>query len=87
MIFKIHLIISILAYIFFWLTISRVVKIYKTENKDKKIKSEKIGFINHIRLIIIILIPLLNTMMFLIYANMFCFKDDDELLKILSKNL
>lgn len=86
MIFKIHLIISILAYIFFWLTISRVVKIYKTENKDKKIKSEKIGLLNHLRLIIMILIPLVNIGMFLVYIYIFCFKDDNELLKTFLKS-
>ncbi len=87
MILKIHLIISILAYIFFWLTMQRMIGAYIKVNKDKELKNKSIGFINHIRLTIIILIPLLNIMMFLIYANMFCFKDDDELLEILSKNL
>lgn len=87
MILKIYLIISVLAYIFFWLTMSRVVKIYKNENMDKELKNNKLGFVEHLRLVIIVLIPLVNIDMFLVYIYMFCFKDDNELLKIFLKNL
>lgn len=87
MILKIHLMISVLAYIFFWLTIYRMINIYKKENKDKKLENNSLGIIDSLRMIVIFLIPLVNIVSLVIYIDMFLFKDDENLLREIAKRL
>lgn len=84
MILKIHLIISVLAYIFFWLTMCRVIEIYKNKNKDKKFENNKLGLTMHLRVIIIALIPLVNVLFLIVFTYLFCFNNDEKLFKFIT---
>lgn len=76
---KISLIISLLTYIMFWLIIYRASEIYKRENKH--FKEKKLGLYNHIRIIIIVLIPVFNIICLIAWGYYFLFVNDKDTIK------